>query len=88
MKKQHDKLAEVLKLNPNTVILDGYNDCIVGLCNTFDGVRVLYSEYKILDRLGKQGMTAKDSMIYYENEILGKYHGTHSPVFLMDLDQY
>lgn len=81
-------LRAMKKTNPVVVILDGYDDCVIGFCNTFDGIRVLYSEYKIIDQLGKQGMTAKDSMIYYENEILGKHHSTYSPIFLMDLDQY
>lgn len=88
MTKTRSILNEIIAANPDAIILKGYDDCIIGLCNTFDGVRALYSEYKIINQLGMQGMAAKDTMIYYENEILGKYHGAYSPIFLIDLDQY
>lgn len=85
-KKEYNKSTEVLELNPNAIVLEGYNDCILGLCNTYDGVRVLYSERKIINKLMAQGMSEKNAFVYYDNELLGKYHGVYSPIFFMDLN--
>jgi hypothetical protein len=68
----------------NIVTVDGFNDCIIGLCDTFEGARLLYSENKIIEKL-KNKMSETDALGYFELEILGKiYTPTGAPIFLDD----
>jgi hypothetical protein len=80
-------LDAITEINPDAIVLTGFDDCIVGLCNTFEGSRLLYSEKKIIDKLS-QDMTVEEAKEYYEFNILGGYLGTYTPIFLMDLDDY
>lgn len=80
-------LTAIEEINPDAVVLTGFDDCIVGLCNTFEGTRILYSERKIIESLSKD-MTEEEAIEYYEFNILGGYLGTFTPIFLMDLEGY
>jgi hypothetical protein len=69
--------AELIKL-------DGLDDCLIGVCNTFDGLVLLYDENKIIEQLSKE-MTEDEAWEYYEYNILGAYFGKCSPIFKVDI---
>lgn len=65
------------------VLLDGLDDCIVGITEEFGGTRrILYSKDKVLDNLMKQGMTHSEAEEYYDFNILGLYVSEQNPIFL------
>jgi hypothetical protein len=66
------------------IILDGFNDAIVGITEEFGGIkRLLYSKYKILEILQENNpMTQSEAEEYYDYNIVGLYAGDQNPIFL------
>jgi len=65
------------------IILDGFNDAIVGITEEFGGIkRLLYSKYKILKILQENLMTQSEAEEYYDYNIVGLYAGDQNPIFL------
>ena len=65
------------------IILDGFNDAIVGITEEFGGIkRLLYSKYKILEILQENLMTQSEAEEYYDFNIVGLYAGDQNPIFL------
>lgn len=75
-----DEIAE------GAIIIDGFNDCILGIVEEFGGSpRILYSKKGILDKLQTQGIEGRlDALEYYDYNILGGYFGRQNPIFLND----
>lgn len=75
-----DEIAE------GAIILDGFDDCIVGITEEFGGlVRLLYSTQKIINHLMTESeMTEEEAWDYYSFNIYGGYYGEQNPIFLMD----
>lgn len=71
-------------LAEGAVILDGFNDSIIGITEEFgNGSRILYSKEKIIKTLmERDGMTEEESLEYYDFNILGLFAGDQNPVFL------
>jgi len=65
------------------IILDGFNDAIVGITEEFGGIkRLLYSKDKILKILQENLMTQSEAEEYYDYNIVGLYAGDQNPIFL------
>jgi hypothetical protein len=66
------------------IILDGFNDAIVGITEEFGGIkRLLYSKNKILEILQENNpMTQSEAEEYYDYNIIGLYAGNQNPIFL------
>lgn len=66
------------------IILDGFNDAIVGITEEFGGIkRLLYSKDKILKILQESNpMTQSEAEEYYDYNIVGLYAGDQNPIFL------
>lgn len=65
------------------IILDGFNDAIVGITEEFGGIkRLLYSKDKILKILQENLMTQSEAEEYYDYNILGLYANNQNPIFL------
>jgi hypothetical protein len=67
------------------IILDGFNDAIVGIVEEFgNGRRILYSKYKILTILCERDlMTMGEAEEFFDYNIIGLYAGEQNPVFLV-----
>jgi hypothetical protein len=67
------------------IILDGFNDAIVGIVEEFgNGRRILYSKYKILTILCERDlMTMSEAEEFFDYNIIGLYAGEQNPVFLV-----
>ena len=63
------------------LVLAGYNDAIVGFDDV--GMRVIYSEQKILDILVSEGESYVDAMEHYYFNIKGSYVGERTPIFMV-----
>ena len=66
------------------VLLDGLEDCIVGIVEEFgNGKRMLYSKELILQKLQTRDlMTREDAEEFYDYNILGLHAGEQNAVFL------
>lgn len=75
---------EDLELDEETIILDGLDDCVVGVSEEFGkGRRLVYDRAKIIEKLQSDGMTYEEAFEYYDYNILGLYAGELNPIFLI-----
>jgi hypothetical protein len=75
-----DELAEI---DPDLLLMDGFDDCIIGICESFGGVPVVAYDYdKVLASLQASGMTYEEAVEYHEFNQAGAYVGERTPVFI------
>lgn len=74
----------IADLNPEAVVLTGFDECVAGICNGFKGHVLVYNETKIIEQLAKE-MNIDEAWEYYEYNILGAWMGDYTPIFLVDL---
>jgi hypothetical protein len=75
-----DELAEI---DPDLLLMDGFDDCIIGICESFGGVPVVAYDYdKVLANLQASGMTYEEAVEYHEFNQAGAYVGERTPVFI------
>lgn len=65
-----------------SVLLNGYESAIIGVVESFEGRRILYSKQTIIEILCEDDMTWLDAEEYFDYNIKGGYFGELSPVFL------
>ena len=74
-----DQIADI---NPDLLIMDGFDDCIVGIGTRFGSEEfVIYA--KVIAQLESQGMTYDEAVEYHEFNQLGAYVGDHTPAFMI-----
>lgn len=80
-----DKETLINEQADNAIILDGFDDAILGIVNEFgNGPRILYSTEKIIQTLrDRDGMSEEEAIEYYDFNILGMYAGEQNPLFLV-----
>jgi hypothetical protein len=72
-------------LAEGAVILEGFDDCIVGVSESFgEEPRIIYSKKQIITKL-MEDMTQEDAMDYYYYNIVGGMFGTQNPIFVQDI---
>ena len=71
---------KLVKLDPELLFADGYDDCIIGLTFREDKLVVLYSTLKVIDTLMKD-MSEEEAWEFFEFNIAGAYVGEHTPIF-------
>jgi hypothetical protein len=78
-----NKYIEAMKeLNPDALKADGFDDCIVGIVDTFHGHVFLYDKQKVIESLMRDDMTEEDALEFFEFNIVGSYVSTFTPVYL------
>ena len=76
-----DQIADI---NPDLLIMDGFDDCIVGIGTRFGSEEfVIYDYAKVIAQLESQGMTHDEAVEYHEFNQLGAYVGDHTPAFMI-----
>ena len=82
MELTRDFIDEVAE---GAIILDGFDDCIVGITEEFGANnRILYSVKRMVDKMVSEGMTEEEAMEFYSFNIIGGYFGEQNPIFLVD----
>ena len=81
------EISEILEMideiNPEALKMDGYDDCILGICRRFGMESVLaYDEDKVLQKLVDEGMTWEEAREWFEFNQIGAWMGEGTPVFL------
>jgi len=65
------------------VVMDGYDDCIIGIgsrfgCEPF----IVYDIKKVLAKLQADGMTYEEAVEFHEFNQAGAWVGPHTPAFI------
>ena len=66
---------------PDLIILDGFDEAIIGVVERIGLLAVCYDKSKIIKILMRD-MNEIQAIEYYEFNILGAYMGEHTPVYL------
>jgi hypothetical protein len=75
-----DRLAET---DPEVLLMDGFDDCIIGICEAFGSVPVIAYDYdKVIATLQSDGMTYEEAVECHAFNQFGAYVGERTPVFI------
>lgn len=79
-----NKIKEILEINPDVLLCDGFDDAIIGIAERINlGPVVAYSVEKIINILiERDGMTHEDASEYFDYNILGSWMGDNTPIFI------
>lgn len=81
--KQSKKLARIIEQYPDVMTMDGFDDCIIGVCSRFNQEAIIaYDFSKVITKLIKQGMTKEGAVEYFEYNQLGAWMGEMTPCFI------
>ncbi len=64
------------------LVMDGFDDCIIGVGQRFTDHFVIYDLRKVLDKLMADGMTEEEAIEWHEFNQLGAWVGPRTPVFM------
>ena len=83
----HDSLIDELSdLYDGLIRMDGYDDCVIGVIETFGHEpRLCYDQRKVIWSLMKQGSTREEAEEYFSYNMIGAYHGERTPCFLIPI---
>ena len=69
------------------LLMDGFDDCVLGICDSFGGKSVVAYDYdKVIAQLESQGMTYEEAVEYHEYNQAGAYVGERTPVFIVRIE--
>jgi hypothetical protein len=79
---------ELAKLDPELLFADGFDDCIVGLTISPEGLPVvIYSRDAVIDKLAKD-MSEDEAWEYFDFNIACAYVGPRTPQFWIINSEY
>ena len=79
--RQKEILDRLKEYNPDAVIVDGFDDAIIGY-SQMPPFCAVYDVEKCIAVLVEAGMTLEDSVEYFDYNVLGSYLGENSPIFV------
>lgn len=83
-----DMFDYIAEINPEALSINGYDDCVIGVCDIFGRSPVIaYDKRMIIDNLVLSGMKYDGAEEYFIDNILGDDAGEHAPVFITRLDE-
>jgi hypothetical protein len=68
-------------------VMDGFDDCIVGIVERFNDTFVLYDRRKVVAKLMADGMDHEEAEEWYSFNQLGAWVGEHTPGFLLETEE-
>jgi hypothetical protein len=71
---------KLVKLDPELLFADGYDDCIIGLTVRADVPVVIYSADKMIEKLAND-MSYDEAQEFFDFNIEGAYMGERTPVY-------
>ena len=79
-------MNEIFEQYPDMIKMDGYDDCIIGVCHRINQPSILaYDRSKIIKVHMKDGLNQEESMAWFEFNQLGAWVGEHTPCFIETL---
>tara|TARA_B100000519_G_C14254534_1_gene444325 strand:- start:3429 stop:3692 length:264 start_codon:yes stop_codon:yes gene_type:complete len=71
---------------PELLLMDGFDDCIVGVASQFHNTAVAYDEDQVIQKLMDQrGMDKIEAIEYMEYNQKGAWVGESTPIFVKDM---
>lgn len=71
------------ELHTDLLKMDGFDDCVVGICERFGMEAVLaYDRDKVIAKLMGEGMTEEEAEEFFEYNQIGAWMGERTPVFV------
>ena len=64
------------------MVMDGYDDCIVGVAWQFGKPMIVYDRARIIQRLMAEGMTQEEAEEFHHYNQSGAWTGPGTPAFL------
>ena len=65
------------------LVMDGFDDCIVGICHRFHDSFVVYDQRKVIAKLiERDGMSEEEAVEFHDFNQLGAWNGEHTPGFI------
>ena len=64
------------------LIMDDYDECIMGVCNTSGYPRVVYNTEMVIENLISQGMSHEEAIEFHDFNQVGAYVGESTPIFV------
>jgi hypothetical protein len=64
-------------------VMDGFDDCLVGIAERFNDVFVVYDREKVIAKLMAEGMDREEAEEFYAFNQLGAWVGEDTPAFLV-----
>ncbi len=71
---------KLVKLDPELLFADGYDDCIIGMTFRADVPVVIYSADRMIEKLAKD-MSYEEAQEFFDFNIEGAYMGDRTPVY-------
>ena len=83
-KRLDEFLAQCAELNPDALLFDGFDSCIVGFGNQFTKASVfVYDDLKMIDHLMETySMDADEAMDYLSFNTWGSWMGENTPIVI------
>lgn len=80
----NSQTMEWIKENyPDTMKMDGFDDCIVGICERFGQESIIaYDKEKVIAKLMQDGMTEDEALEFFEYNQIGSWIGEQTPCFI------
>ena len=74
---------DAVELYPEMIQMDGYEDCVIGICTRFGQEPILAYDFdKVINKLKKDGMSYEEAIEFWEYNQLGSYVGERTPCFI------
>lgn len=86
MREWLDQISDQRYLDDDSnglLVMDGFDDCIVGICHRFGDSFVVYDQQKVITKLTERdGMTEEEAREFHDFNQLGAWHGDRTPAFI------
>lgn len=80
---KEDKIKKLLELCPDAMIMDGFDDCIVGVVERFGEEDITcYSKEKVIEKLMGSEMGREEALEFFYFNQIGAYLGKNTPCFI------
>jgi len=77
------KIEHIRENYPETLVMDDYDDCIIGICNRFGQEPIIAYDYsKVIKKLMGDGMTYEEAVEYHDYNQIGAWVGDRTPCFI------
>lgn len=79
---------EIAKINPEALLLDGFDEAIIGMAERINlGPVVAYDVEKILEiMIERDGMSYEESIEFFDFNIKGAWMGDFTPIYITKLE--
>lgn len=80
LRKWVNEIAE--ESGEDLLVMDGFDDAILGVTDSFGAMRVVYCRHRIISILVEEGLSEEEAWDHYGFNIQSAYVGEHTPVII------